>query len=97
VLLGAACLLAALAWDVARPPGEQWSAAAAVSGIHLYQRTASPLVARIGGRCRFSPTCSRYAEQVIARQGLLRGGWRAAKRIGRCGPWTPAGTVDLPD
>jgi putative membrane protein insertion efficiency factor len=68
----------------------------AVAGIHVYQRTLSPLAARAGIRCRFAPTCSRYAEQVIARDGLMRGGWQAIRRIARCNPWTPMGTVDLP-
>jgi putative membrane protein insertion efficiency factor len=74
----------------------QSSAAVAVSTIRVYQRTASPLLSHFGGRCRFRPTCSRYAEAVIQKQGLLKGGWRATKRIARCGPWTPAGTVDEP-
>jgi putative membrane protein insertion efficiency factor len=68
----------------------------AILGIHAYQRTLSPLVADAGIRCRFSPSCSRYAEVVIARDGLARGGLKAIKRIARCGPWTKAGTVDNP-
>jgi uncharacterized protein len=68
----------------------------ALAGIHAYQRTLSPLAARAGLRCRFTPTCSRYAESVIARDGIVRGGWRAVSRIARCGPWTPAGTSDPP-
>jgi putative membrane protein insertion efficiency factor len=96
-LLLAACLVAACGWDLTRPPAAQWSAAAAVSTIRLYQHTASPLLSRAGGRCRFTPTCSRYAELSIQRQGLLKGGWRAAKRIARCGPWTKMGTRDEPE
>ncbi|MFN8064731.1 MAG: membrane protein insertion efficiency factor YidD [Vicinamibacterales bacterium] len=68
----------------------------ALAGIHGYQHTLSPLVGRVGIRCRFTPTCSRYAEVVIARDGLVRGGWKTAQRIARCGPWTPRGTVDEP-
>ena len=68
----------------------------ALSGIHLYQRTLSPIAARVGLRCRFTPTCSRYAEVVIARDGVVRGGWKAAKRIARCNLFTPAGTIDQP-
>jgi putative membrane protein insertion efficiency factor len=83
-------------YDVSRPPARQASARLAVAGIHLYQRTLSPAAARHGAICRFTPTCSRYAEAVIARDGIVRGGWLAAKRIARCGPWTPAGTKDLP-
>ena len=68
----------------------------AIAGIHAYQHTLSPLAARVGVRCRFTPSCSRYAEVVIARDGVVRGGWKAVRRIARCGPWTTAGTVDEP-
>ena len=69
---------------------------AALAAIHGYQHSLSPLLGRAGLRCRFTPTCSRYAEVVIARDGVLRGGWKAATRIARCGPWTTPGTVDEP-
>ena len=68
----------------------------ALTGIHAYQRTLSPVAARVGIRCRFAPTCSRYAEIVIARDGIVRGGWKAVKRVARCGPWTATGTSDAP-
>jgi putative membrane protein insertion efficiency factor len=68
----------------------------AIASIHFYQRALSPAAARIGLRCRFTPTCSRYAEAVIARDGVVHGGYLALKRIARCGPWTPAGTRDDP-
>jgi uncharacterized protein len=68
----------------------------ALGGIHVYQRALAPAAAHAGLRCRFTPTCSRYAEVVIARDGVLRGGIKAAARIARCGPWTPAGTRDDP-
>ena len=68
----------------------------AIGGIHIYQRALAPIASHLGMRCRFTPTCSRYAETVIARDGLLRGGWEAVSRIARCGPWTRPGTVDEP-
>jgi len=68
----------------------------AIAGIHAYQRVLSPMAARVGFRCRFTPTCSRYAEVVIARDGFVRGGWQAFRRIARCGPWTPEGSRDDP-
>jgi putative membrane protein insertion efficiency factor len=68
----------------------------ALGGIHVYQRALAPAAARAGLRCRFAPTCSRYAEVVIARDGVLRGGIKAVARIARCGPWTPPGTRDDP-
>ena len=70
--------------------------AVAVGGIHAYQRTVAPMLTLAGVTCRFTPTCSHYAEIVIRREGLLSGGWKTAKRIARCGPWTLRGTVDDP-
>ena len=96
-LAAAAILLAiAVALDLRRAPSAQWSTAAAVGGIHLYQATLSPLYAKLGVQCRFTLTCSHYGEEVVRRFGVMRGGLMAAKRILRCGPWTPAGTVDPP-
>jgi uncharacterized protein len=68
----------------------------ALASIHGYQRALAPIAAKAGMRCRFTPTCSRYAETVIARDGIVRGGWKAIARIARCGPWTPSGTRDEP-
>jgi len=68
----------------------------AIGSIHFYQRALSPIAAQVGLRCRFAPTCSRYAEVVIERDGVVRGGWKAVKRIARCGPWTSPGTRDDP-
>jgi len=67
-----------------------------LGAIHAYQQLLSPLAMRAGIRCRFTPTCSRYSELVIQRDGLLRGGWKSMKRVVRCNPWTPAGTRDEP-
>ncbi|HEY2904380.1 MAG TPA: membrane protein insertion efficiency factor YidD [Vicinamibacterales bacterium] len=68
----------------------------ALGSIHAYQRLLSPFADRVGARCRFTPTCSRYAEVVIARDGVMRGGWKALGRIVRCNPFTPMGTRDEP-
>jgi putative membrane protein insertion efficiency factor len=68
----------------------------ALAGIDVYQHALSPLAVRAGIRCRFTPTCSRYAEIVVRREGLLRGGWKTVKRVVRCSPLTPAGTRDEP-
>ena len=37
-----------------------------------------------------------YSEAVIGRDGAAVGGWRALRRLARCGPWTPEGTSDPP-
>jgi putative membrane protein insertion efficiency factor len=68
----------------------------AIGSIHAYQRLLSPFADRVGARCRFTPSCSRYAEIVIARDGIVRGGWTALARIARCNPFTPMGTRDEP-
>jgi uncharacterized protein len=89
-------MVGAAAWDLTRAPARQVGARVAISAIHAYQATVSPLLGSAGLRCRFTPSCSKYAEAVIARDGLARGGWHALTRVIRCGPWTPAGTSDPP-
>ncbi len=94
VTAGICLLLTALvAADLSRPPSQQLASRAALSGIRWYQRSLSP---RIGAQCRFTPTCSDYSKAVIERHGALKGGWMAARRVARCGPWTPVGTKDPP-
>ena len=98
VRIGAAIaiVLIAIALDLRRPPADQLTTRATIGAIRVYQATLSPLYNRLGVQCRFTVTCSHYGEAVIRKYGVLSGGWMAAKRILRCGPWTPAGTVDLP-
>jgi uncharacterized protein len=66
----------------------------AVALIRLYQWTVSPL---LGPRCRFYPSCSQYALEAIRRFGVLRGGWLAMVRLGRCHPWQPGGFDPVPE
>ena len=68
----------------------------AIGGIHAYQRLLAPMTSRLGIECRFTPSCSRYGEIAIARDGVLSGGWQAVRRVARCHPWTPEGTIDEP-
>ena len=82
--------------DLARAPDRQLSARALRAGIHLYQHTLSPLMPAVGIQCRFTPTCSRYADVVLGRHGTVKGSWLSVKRLARCGPWTAMGTVDDP-
>jgi hypothetical protein len=56
--------------------------------IFLYQRLISPALPR---RCKYEPTCSRYAVQAIKRHGPLRGVVLAAWRVLRCNPWSYGG------
>jgi putative membrane protein insertion efficiency factor len=55
--------------------------------IRIYQRMISPAFA---GHCRFTPSCSEYAHEAIARHGW-KGVWLAARRLLRCHPLGPSG------
>lgn len=82
--------------DALQPSSRQPSRYAALGAIDVYQATLSKLMPSIGISCRFEPTCSRFAEGAIDAHGTWVGIGLAAKRLVRCGPWTPAGTVDPP-
>lgn len=58
-----------------------------------YKRWVSPM---LGQHCRFYPTCSEYAATAITDYGVIKGGWLALKRIGRCNPWHDGGVDFVP-
>jgi uncharacterized protein len=62
--------------------------ALAKAPIVLYQRLVSPALPR---RCKYEPTCSRYAVQALGDYGILRGLTLAAWRLLRCNPWSHGG------
>jgi putative membrane protein insertion efficiency factor len=55
-----------------------------LSLIRFYQKHISPA---FPARCRYYPTCSRYAYEAITKYGALKGGWLALKRFLRCHPF----------
>lgn len=57
--------------------------------VRAYQQLLAPLLPP--NTCRFTPTCSQYAIDAVRKYGVVRGGWRAVKRIGRCHPFHPGG------
>jgi putative membrane protein insertion efficiency factor len=48
-------------------------------------------------RCRFYPSCSAYGITAVRRFGVVRGGWMAIRRLGRCHPWNPGGVDHVPE
>ena len=56
--------------------------------IYLYRRLISPALPR---RCRYEPTCSRYAVESVREFGILRGLALAGWRLLRCNPWSHGG------
>ncbi|HKZ54011.1 MAG TPA: membrane protein insertion efficiency factor YidD [Anaerolineales bacterium] len=66
----------------------------ALALIRLYQMTLSRALP--SNTCRFSPTCSHYGYQAIARHGLLKGGMLGAWRVLRCQPLSRGGYDPVP-
>ena len=62
--------------------------AVAVAPIVVYQRVVSPAIPR---RCKYEPTCSRYAVEAVREYGILRGLVLAGWRLLRCNPWSYGG------
>jgi uncharacterized protein len=75
--------------DVRRPIG----AKIVLLLIGMYQ------AARVGrvSPCRFTPTCSQYAKEAVARHGALHGTGLAVRRLGRCRPRGPSGFDPVPE
>lgn len=64
-----------------------------LGGIRFYRKAISPFTPP---SCRYTPTCSAYAEEAVGRYGALRGGWLALRRVGRCHPWGRSGYDPVP-
>jgi uncharacterized protein len=60
--------------------------------IRLYQR----LSRLTPPSCIYPPTCSQYGYEAVSRYGVLKGGWMALRRIGRCHPWAHGGYDPVP-
>jgi putative membrane protein insertion efficiency factor len=73
-----------------RPTGRLRALARALlaTPILAYRTLISPAIPR---RCKYEPTCSRYALDAIGEFGALRGTVLAAWRVLRCNPWSYGG------
>ncbi|MBN2170843.1 MAG: membrane protein insertion efficiency factor YidD [Candidatus Krumholzibacteriota bacterium] len=61
--------------------------------IRAYRKFLSPI---LPDACRFSPSCSAYAEEALRRHGLLEGTALAVRRVARCHPFHPGGHDPVP-
>lgn len=66
----------------------------AIAIMHAYRRVISPLYGEV---CKYYPSCSRYAMEAFARQGLLVGFTLTAWRLLRCNPFSSGGIDDAPE
>lgn len=62
----------------------------------LYSKIVAHNLGLSQGRCRYSPTCSVYAEQALLKHGLIKGAWLSGKRLLKCHPWSAGGYSPLP-
>jgi hypothetical protein len=64
-----------------------------LGGIRLYRLTLANIT---GGRCRFFPSCSHYAEDAIRARGATIGSALAVWRVLRCNPFGRGGLDPAP-
>lgn len=60
----------------------------ALALLRAYKFAISPL---LPPSCRFTPTCSEYAAEAIAKYGFLKGTLLGLKRLLRCHPFSDGG------
>lgn len=66
----------------------------ATAPIRLWSNWISP---GLPPRCKYEPSCSRYATQAIEELGILRGSVLAGWRLLRCNPWSHGGLDRVAD
>jgi len=68
--------------------------AVVLAPIIAYRRVLSPALPQ---RCKYEPTCSRYAVDAIKEYGILRGLVLGVWRLLRCNPWSHGGYDPVED
>jgi putative membrane protein insertion efficiency factor len=61
--------------------------------LRLYKRFISPV---LPPACRFSPSCSEYAQAALRRHGIMYGSALALWRLCRCQPFSRGGYDPVP-
>jgi len=65
--------------------------------IRAYQIFISPILFKLGVRCRFHPTCSQYAVLAIKKNGFPKGYVQIFNRLRRCNKYNLDSCLDYPD
>ncbi len=80
-----------------RSLGSTLGAGAAFAAVVLVVAYRSLIAPFLVGHCRYTPSCSHYAEDAIRRLGVWHGGGLALRRLGRCHPWHAGGWDPVPE
>ncbi len=67
--------------------------AAAIRAIKFYRASISPMRPPV---CRYTPSCSAYAEEAFERFGFGGGLWLSVRRLLRCHPLHKGGHDPVP-
>lgn len=59
--------------------------------VIFYRTFLSPILRALGGRCRFFPSCSKYALECLEKMPLPQALLRIARRLFSCHPFHPGG------
>ena len=73
--------------------GKKMVARVLIAFIALYQKAISPW---LPASCRYTPSCSQYAREALAKHGSVKGSWLATRRLLRCHPWGGHGYDPVP-
>ena len=59
-----------------------------ILAIRFYRACAASF---FGPCCRFTPSCSAYAEEALRKKGAFPGAWLAIQRVCKCHPFHAGG------
>ncbi|MEK6553684.1 MAG: membrane protein insertion efficiency factor YidD [Bdellovibrionota bacterium] len=61
--------------------------------IYIYRVALSPI---FGGRCRFVPSCSEYAQEAFSNYSAIHAFYLTTKRLSKCHPLGSQGFDPVP-
>lgn len=61
--------------------------------VRIYRFAAAPVLPKT---CRFTPSCSAYADEALRKHDFFRAAFLVVRRILRCHPFHPGGYDPVP-